>query len=353
MDAEILEKLREPFPPEVIGKLPKVSCRECTNAHKAGKETCPKHKKVRCDVCGNYLTDAHIHLDFVGHAEVRDRLMSVDPGWKLEPLALDEQGLPVIKESLSGNEWVLWVKLTVAGETKIGVGSVTKDVNDIEKQLTGDALRNVARDFGVAIDLWKKSETGEVSHGIAVQGTPVMITVADDAGTDGTGPSENEGGESATQGQPALVVVDPGQGTPGLAGPVAGVPVVFEDEPLPEYHGADEDEDGLTARGSEVTAKTTAVEHSDEANKTKSDSVSQGSVAPVMETQKNAIKGLFDTLGVAKDQRAAYVSSVVGREVSALSELSRTEASNVLKALMQEGESQIATAHEGDDASGF
>ena len=186
-----------------------------------------------------------------------------------------------------------------------------------------------------------------------------MITVDDGLGADDVSPKEANPNESvhvepATQGQqPPLVVVDPGQGALVQVGPVAGVPVVFEDEPLPEYHGADEDEDGLTAQESEVRAKPIAVEHGDEASKVKSDSVSQGSVAPVMETQKNAIKGLFDTLEIAADKRPAYVSSVVGREVSALSELSRTEASKVLKALMEENENRIKATYQGGAASGF
>lgn len=109
-----LDDLRKPFPPAVIGKLPK----------------------------GNAT------LDFVGHAAVTDRLLSVDPQWSWEPFATDENGLPAYDRA--GN---LWIRLTVLGVTRIGVG----DGPD-PKQRIGDALRNAAMRFGVALDLWTKGE---------------------------------------------------------------------------------------------------------------------------------------------------------------------------------------------------
>src|SRR5690242_16134863 len=74
--------LRKPFPPESVGKLPK----------------------------GGTM------LDYVGHAAVTDRLLTVDPNWTWEPFALDANGLPAIQ---NGN---LWIRLTVCGVTRIGVG---------------------------------------------------------------------------------------------------------------------------------------------------------------------------------------------------------------------------------------
>ena len=52
----------------------------------------------------------------------------------------------------------LWIKLTVGGVTRLGYGSVTPEAYDPEKQLIGDALRNAAMRFGVALDLWSKSD---------------------------------------------------------------------------------------------------------------------------------------------------------------------------------------------------
>lgn len=151
MDA--LAKLREPFPEATVGKLPRSTCRACSDAH---SKVCDKHSKRECAACGNYMSNAHIHLDYVGHAEVTDRLLTVDPQWAWEPVAWTDAGLPLIAKGASG-EWTMWIRLTVCGVTRLGVGTVSGGF-DVEKQLIGDALRNAAMRFGVALDLWSKSE---------------------------------------------------------------------------------------------------------------------------------------------------------------------------------------------------
>ena len=151
---EKLAKLRAPFPPEVIGKLPRVTCADCRDR----KVTCQKHSKKSCHVCGNYISEAHIHLDYIGHAEATDRLLSVDPEWSWEPFSLD--GGPALRQSLNGREMNLWIALTVCGITRYGVGSVenTEKTFDAEKQLIGDAIRNAAMRFGMALELWAKTD---------------------------------------------------------------------------------------------------------------------------------------------------------------------------------------------------
>lgn len=156
--ADALAKLREPFAPEHVGKLPRVTCKECSNP----KARCPKedgeHRRRKCDGCKAFVSPAHIHIDFVGHALVTDRLLSVDPEWAWEPMALAADGSPAIGRSVNGRDAVMWVRLTVAGVTRPGVGSAPLDSHETEKQLIGDALRNAAMRFGVALDLWAKSE---------------------------------------------------------------------------------------------------------------------------------------------------------------------------------------------------
>jgi hypothetical protein len=114
MDTEQAAALRKPFPPAAIGKLPR----------------------------------GGIMLDYVGHAATTDRLLQVDPTWSWEPLALDERGLPALDGG--GN---LWIRLTVAGVTRIGVGD-----GKSAKECIGDAIRNAAMRFGVALDLWAKED---------------------------------------------------------------------------------------------------------------------------------------------------------------------------------------------------
>lgn len=119
-DVEQLRKLREPFPPEQIGKLPK----------------------------------GGVTLDFVGHGFLTARLLDVDPMWNWEPLAFDDRGLPLLDEHGG-----LWIKLTVCGVTRLGYGDAggRKGPNAI-KEAIGDALRNAGMRFGAALDLWAKGD---------------------------------------------------------------------------------------------------------------------------------------------------------------------------------------------------
>lgn len=146
MTAEAAAALRAPFSRKEIGKLPKLTCKDCSSRHCGNA----KHQKTKCNVCGNYISPAHTHLDYVGHATVTSRLHSVDPAWSWEPLAFAENGLP-LNDSLGG----LWIKLTILGVTKLGYGdSGTKRGADAVKETIGDAIRNAAMRFGVGVDMW-------------------------------------------------------------------------------------------------------------------------------------------------------------------------------------------------------
>ena len=147
MNEETAKLLRSPFPPEVIGKLPRIVCPKCRDAR---TKACDEHPKTKCRDCDNYITPRHIHLDYVGHAEVTDRLLQADPEWTWEPMAFDAAGLPAI-DSHGG----LWIRLTVSGVMRIGYGHADgKTGADAVKESIGDALRNAAMRFGVALDLW-------------------------------------------------------------------------------------------------------------------------------------------------------------------------------------------------------
>lgn len=120
LDAAALKKLREPFPPEQIGKLPK----------------------------GN------IYLDFVGHGYLTARFLDADPLWNWEPFAVDSQGLPLLDEHGG-----LWIRLTIGNLTRIGYGDAgNKQGPNAVKEAIGDALRNAGMRFGAALDLWCKGD---------------------------------------------------------------------------------------------------------------------------------------------------------------------------------------------------
>lgn len=160
MNADTFAILRKPFEGKEVGKLPKIICGQCS---KAPSRNCDKHSKVDCGVCGNWITKQHMHIDYVGHAEVTDRLLLADPLWTWEPYAEDERGLPRIDA-----DGGLWIRLTVSGVTRPGYGHADgKKGGNAVKEAIGDALRNAAMRFGVALDLWGATfdpplvETGE------------------------------------------------------------------------------------------------------------------------------------------------------------------------------------------------
>jgi hypothetical protein len=127
MTPEIALVLRRQFPPEQVGKLPR----------------------------------GRTELDYVGHADVTSRLLEADPEWNWEPAAKDDRGLPVFDLDKNGNPVGLWIRLTIAGVSRLGYGSVPSDQRDAVKVLIGDALRNAAMRFGVALDLWAKGDRSD------------------------------------------------------------------------------------------------------------------------------------------------------------------------------------------------
>lgn len=148
MSTDNLKKLREPFPPNQISKLPKPTAaqtKEVKDNFKAG---------IRCDLCGGWHHPKVVHLDYVGHAALTDRLLDIDMAWSWEPVALDSDGLPALDK-----EGGLWIRLTVCGVARLGYGAAEgKSGGDAMKEKIGDALRNAAMRFGAALDLWHKGD---------------------------------------------------------------------------------------------------------------------------------------------------------------------------------------------------
>lgn len=153
---EIDKKLRAPFERGKIGKLPKVYCKTCTNP----KVQCAEHKPKKCGTCKAFISPAHNHVDFVGHAHVTERLLDVDPTWNWEPMALAPSGLPVL-DDFGG----LWINLTIGTETRIGYGHADgRKGGDATKIAIGDAIRVAAMRFGVALQQWMKESPDPVAE---------------------------------------------------------------------------------------------------------------------------------------------------------------------------------------------
>jgi hypothetical protein len=145
-----LAKLRERVPEHLISPLPKPT--------KAQSE-CPREQKIRCDVCGGFHHPNVVHLAYVGHAAATHLLLEADPFWNWEPLAFTPEGLPRFDE-----QGGLWIRLTVCGVTRLGYGNAAPKSNsasspgDREKEVIGDAIRNAAMRFGLALELWSKAD---------------------------------------------------------------------------------------------------------------------------------------------------------------------------------------------------
>jgi hypothetical protein len=159
---EALHRLREPFPPSEVRYRPQPWCKACTNTQ-GWPKVCQHHTEIRCQRCNNQkITDAHICLRYIGHAEATNRLLNVDPFWSWEPLALDQVGLP----QYDGNRG-MWIRLTVCGVTRIGYGDAAgKDGGNAVKEIIGDAIRNAGMRFGMALNLWTSSDLEILEPGV-------------------------------------------------------------------------------------------------------------------------------------------------------------------------------------------
>ena len=99
-----------------------------------------------------------VFLDYVGHADITKILIEVDPLWNWEPIEWRD-GQPVM--NVSDGIATLWIRLTLLGKTMIGCGSAPASKDDVCKELIGDALRNAAMRFGIALALWSSAEWAE------------------------------------------------------------------------------------------------------------------------------------------------------------------------------------------------
>lgn len=156
--------MRAPFKANQISKLPKESKAQI-DERKSNRDA-----GMSCQICGSWHHKRAVHLDYVGHAALTDRLLDCDPLWSWEPMSYDENMLP--RFDATGG---LWIKLTVCGVTRLGYGHAAHkaqgDPGMREKEVIGDALRNAAMRFGAALELWHKGDLHAVDESIDTQET--------------------------------------------------------------------------------------------------------------------------------------------------------------------------------------
>lgn len=157
-----LDLLRVPFPANQISKLPKPTKAQTDEVRRDFK------KGICCTICGGWHHPKVVHLDYVGHAALTDRLLDCDPSWNWEPVSIADDGTPRI-DSNGG----MWIKLTVCGITRLGYGHADgKSGGDAIKEVIGDALRNAAMRFGAALDLWHKGDLHGIDDESEAKDTP-------------------------------------------------------------------------------------------------------------------------------------------------------------------------------------
>lgn len=149
--AEKTALLRKPFDKDEIETLPKYV------GKKGPDGKVPKDAYRTCPECNTRHALPAIHLDYVGHAGITQRLLDVDPFWTIEPMAYNAAGLPLF----DGNGG-LWCWMTVLGVKRMCYGdSQGKQGPNAVKEAIGDAIRNGAMRFGCGTYLWSKSERAE------------------------------------------------------------------------------------------------------------------------------------------------------------------------------------------------
>jgi hypothetical protein len=150
--------LAAPFDPDQIELKPQALSKDDRDRH-----ACKAGTQASADgiYCSGYHVRA-VHLHYVGHAGITARLDEVDPHWNWEPMARTDKGLPLIDNG------ILWIYLTVLGVTRIGLGDAGGRTGpQAAKEIVGDAIRNGAMRFGVAVYLWSKSKhAAELAAGV-------------------------------------------------------------------------------------------------------------------------------------------------------------------------------------------
>ena len=146
------DELRAPFKNEDVGwkAIPSKTQRDQLKNKQV--------KAVWCDKAQCFRHPKSVPLSYVGHAAVTKRLLDFDPMWNWEFLATDERGMPILDQNGG-----LWITLTIQGVTRKGYGDAqangsNKSQGDLIKEAIGDAIRNAAMRFGVALELWHKGE---------------------------------------------------------------------------------------------------------------------------------------------------------------------------------------------------
>lgn len=214
-----LQLLRAKFPDNEITPKPKPTANQKLTDENRLRDG------IRCDVCGGWHHKDVIHLAYVGHAAATNRLLDADLEWNWRPIATDSDGLPLFDK-----DGGLWIGLTICGVTRMGYGNADQkepraaSAGDRVKEVIGDAIRNAAMRFGVALELWHKG--GSLGP---QDGRPPRD---DDDGGGGEGGGD-QGGQGAQRATPQRrSAAKPASGKPPASGNISPNQVKFLEQKL-------------------------------------------------------------------------------------------------------------------------
>lgn len=130
--------LRRPFPPNAQGKLTKSK----TN-----------RQAPRCDICGANHDNpgGGVHVDYIGHAFLRERLNEVP--WSWTPY-LTGAGEPMVVQE-KDEAWMPF-RITVMGVVREEVAVCPLSKSEWPKVLWSDVITRGAMAHGVGLELWQK-----------------------------------------------------------------------------------------------------------------------------------------------------------------------------------------------------
>ena len=151
-----------------------------------------------------------VELKYLGHAATTRALLECDPTWWWEPMSFDDYGQPRLVPDDQGRTVGLWIYLHVCGVRRPGYGSCLPGKSDAVKELIGDAIRNAAMRFGVALSLWSSSHTEKAAPAPRkAKATPLPSPVQEthdtkDAGKDAYQALVDEHGKDLVNGAMAM-----------------------------------------------------------------------------------------------------------------------------------------------------
>lgn len=162
-------------------------CKDC-NGLRGYRDTCQRHAWVADGQCpwsmdtptgpltceGGHNTSG-LHLPYVGHAALTNRLIEIDPWWKVRFHGVDPttgNPAPIQNEKTMA----YCIDLTICGITHTDFGTAKRGSENALQSCYGNALRRAAMRHGLALYLWAKGDLEKFEIGGEGESSPAEAT---------------------------------------------------------------------------------------------------------------------------------------------------------------------------------